>query len=133
MISEIIGQFYTDERPVEPEEDERAGNKYCPKYIARLLTRKGSYGKASFYFQGRRDHLTVSSNGHLNVRGEEEMFKVWGKSEFRNLKPRTVFEELEREITKINVTSVSDSGSHSFASYGDFIGWLTHRSDGKGG
>jgi hypothetical protein len=59
--------------------------------------------------------------------GEEDLFKAWGNSEFRNLKSHTIFQELEEEIVRIDVP-VSGK-DYSFNSYSEFISWLTYRSD----
>jgi hypothetical protein len=103
-------------------------NKYSPKYIVKLLTEKYPSGKAFFYFSGKNDYIALFSNGQLNVRGgEEDMFRAWMNSEFRNLKPQSVFHELEKELIKINFTPVSGRENYSFDSYSDFITWLTDR------
>jgi len=105
-------------------------NKYSPKYITRLLTEKYPKGKAFFYFNSKNDYITLYSNGHLNVRGgEEDMFRAWGSSEFRNLKPQSVFEELEKELIKINFNLMSDRENYSFNSYSEFISWLASQRD----
>jgi hypothetical protein len=99
-------------------------NKYSPRYIVRLLKEKCPNGKAYFYFNNKNDYMTLSSNGQLNVRGgEEEMFKAWGSSEFKNLKPETVFQELEKELVKIHVITAPGRESYSFNSYSQFIEW----------
>jgi hypothetical protein len=103
-------------------------NKYNPKYIVKLLTERFPRGKAFFYFSGKNDYIALSSNGQLNVRGgEEDMFRAWVNSEFRNLKPQSVFHELEKELIKIYFTPVSSRESYSFNSYSDFINWLADR------
>ena len=103
-------------------------NRYSPKYIAELLPEKDRNGKAFFHFSNISDYITLSSNGQLNVRGgEEDLFRAWGNSEFRNLTPHAVFQELEKEIVKINIP-VSGKG-YSFNSYSEFVNWLTYQSD----
>jgi hypothetical protein len=103
-------------------------NKYSPKYIAELLLEKDREGKALFHFSNISDYIILSSNGQLNVRGgKEDLFRAWGSSQFRNLAPNSVFQELEKEITKINIPV---SGRYySFDSYSEFISWLTNHSD----
>ena len=54
--------------------------------------------------------------------GEEDLFRAWGSSEFRNLTPNTVFEELEEEVVRINA-AVSGK-DYSFNSYSEFTSWL---------
>jgi hypothetical protein len=99
-------------------------NKYSARYIARHLKEKYPSGKAYFYFKNKNDYLTLSSTGQLNVRGgEEQMFKAWGSSEFKNLKPETVFQELEKELVKIHVITAPGRESYSFNSYSQFIEW----------
>jgi hypothetical protein len=101
-------------------------NKYSPKYIVKLLTEKYPRGKAFFYFRGKNDYIAISSNGQINVRGgEEDMFRAWVNSEFRNLKPQSVFHELEKELIKINLISMSGRENYSFNSYNELINWLT--------
>ncbi len=107
---------------------ERIENKYSKNYILRLLMKKEPKGTALFYFNNRNEYITLSSIGQLNVRGEQDMFRTWGSSEFRNLHPQAVFEELEREITKIKVISAGDV-NHTFNSYGEFISWLACESE----
>ena len=103
-------------------------NKYSPKYIAELLPEKDRNGKAFFYFSGTSDYITLSSNGQLNVRGgEEDLFRTWGSSEFRNLTPLTVFQELEDRIIKIDIPV--SGRDYSFDSYSEFISWVTYQSD----
>jgi hypothetical protein len=99
-------------------------NKYSKKYILRLLMGKEPKGTAFFYFNNRNEYITLSPIGQLNVRGKEDMFRAWGSSEFRNFKPQAVFEELEKEITKIKVVSAPGDVNHSFNSYSEFISWL---------
>ncbi|HWP91887.1 MAG TPA: hypothetical protein VNN20_06790 [Thermodesulfobacteriota bacterium] len=99
-------------------------NKYNPKHIARLLAEKHPAARALFYF-GRNDYITLSSNGHLNVRGGgEELFKAWGLSEFGDFKPQTIFRELENELLKIAVRDAAGNETHSFDSYSAFLDWL---------
>ncbi len=103
-------------------------NKYSPKYIAELLPEKDRNGKVFFHFSNISDYITLSSNGQLNVRGgEEDLFRAWGSSEFRNLAPHAVFEELEKEIIKISIPM--PGRDYSFNSYSEFISWLTYQSD----
>ncbi|HEX3037246.1 MAG TPA: hypothetical protein VHT73_19350 [Thermodesulfobacteriota bacterium] len=110
--------------------DEINENRYSPKYIVRLLKEKYPKGKAIFYFSSKNDYITVSSNGHLNVRGgEEDMFRAWGISEFRNFKPQFVFQELEKELIKIIVTPASNGEYYSFNSYNELISWLARHED----
>jgi hypothetical protein len=99
-------------------------NKYSPKYIAELLLEKDREGKAFFHFSNIKDYITLSSDGQLNVRGgEEDLFRAWGSSDFRNLSPHAVFQELEGRLIKINIP-VSER-EYSFNSYSEFITWLT--------
>jgi hypothetical protein len=103
-------------------------NKYSPKYIVELLTEKDSNGKAFFYFSNISDYITLYSNGQINVRDrEDDMFKAWGSSEFRDLKPHSVFQELEDRIMKINIPVLGRD--YFFNSYNEFISWFTHQSD----
>jgi hypothetical protein len=100
-------------------------NEYSPRYIARRLAEKDTKLRVFFHFKDMNDYITLSSNGQLNVRdGQEELFKAWGISQFRDLNPQTIFQELEGRIRKINVVSFSDYMNHSFNSYSDFIEWL---------
>jgi hypothetical protein len=102
--------------------------RYSPKYIAEILPEKEHNGKAFFHFKNMSDYITLSSNGQLNVRGgEEDLFRAWGNSEFRNLAPHAVFQELEKEIVKINVPVLGKE--YSFNSYSEFVSWLTYQSD----
>lgn len=127
MIAQFINQFYY--RFKKEIEQENIGNKYSPEYIARLLAKKAPKGKALFHFKHKSDRIILSSNRQLNVRGEEDMFRAWGSSEFKSLKPQAVFEELEKEIVKIKVTSESGRDNYSFGSYGEFIHWLANEGD----
>jgi predicted glycosyltransferase involved in capsule biosynthesis len=119
-----------DMKPVKSEgkDDEINRSKYSPKYIAKLLTEKDRNGRALFFFGNISDYITLYSNGHLNARGgEQDLFRTWGSSEFRNLAPHAVFQKLEKEIVKINMP-VSER-DYSFNSYSEFINWLTNQSD----
>ncbi|HEX3033839.1 MAG TPA: hypothetical protein VHT73_01740 [Thermodesulfobacteriota bacterium] len=112
-------------QPEMPDGDRIIENSYSPKYILRLLAERNCSGKALFYFRNASDYISLSSNGHLNVRGgEEEFFKHWGSSDFRNLKPQSIFRELEDEIIKISFVPGSGERRYSFDSYNDFIDWL---------
>jgi hypothetical protein len=112
----------------EGNDEEINQNKYSPKYIAELLREKDRIGKAFIHFSDISDYITLYSNGQLNVRGgEEDLFKAWGSSEFRNLAPHAVFQKLEKEIVKINMP-MSDR-DYCFNSYSEFITWLTNQSD----
>ena len=101
-------------------------NRYRPRYIAELLPEKNAGGKALFHFRSIGEYITLSSDGQLNVRGgEEDLFRAWGSSEFRNLSPNTVFQELEDRIIKINIP-VSER-DYSFDSYSEFTSWLRYQ------
>ncbi len=103
-------------------------NRYTPRYITELLSEKDRNGKVFFHFSNIGEYITLSSSGQLNVRGgEEDLFRAWGSSEFRNLAPHSVFQELEKEIVKINIPV--PGRDYSFNSYSEFISWLTHQSD----
>ncbi len=129
MIAQFINQFYY--RFKKEIDQGKIENKYSPEYVARLLAKKAPKGKALFQFKNKSDHIALFSNRQLNVRGEEDMFIAWGSSEFRGLRPQAVFEELEKEIVRIRVISVSGGDNHSFSSYSEFIRWLTHEGDKK--
>lgn len=103
-------------------------NRYSTKFIVRLIAKKEKRAKVFFYFRSNKDYITLSWNGQLNTRGEDDMFKPWGRSEFRNLKPQSVFEELENEILKINLFPAIGRRGYSFNSYNEFINWLGHGS-----
>jgi len=78
----------------------------------------------------KSNFITLSSNGQLNVRDQEEnLFKAWVSSEFRNLNPHAVFQELEDRILKINIPV--SGRDYSFSSYSEFIGWLTYQGNKK--
>jgi hypothetical protein len=127
MIAQFINQFYYKfKREIN---QEKIGNKYSPEYIAKLLAKKNPKGKVLFHFKNKSDRITLFSNRQLNVRGEEDMFRAWGSSEFKGLKPQAVFEELEKEIIKIKVISSSGKDNYSFSSYGEFIHWLANEGD----
>ncbi len=112
----------------EGKDEEINQNKYSPKHIAELLREKDRIGKVFFYFSDISDYITLYSNGQLNVRGgEEDLFRAWGSSEFRNLAPHTVFQEPEDRIIKIDIP-VSER-DYSFNSYSEFVSWLTYQSD----
>jgi hypothetical protein len=103
-------------------------NRYSPRYIAELLPGKDHNGKAFFHFSNMSDYITLSSNGQLNVRGgEEDLFRAWGSSEFKNVAPYAVFQDLEKEIIKVNIPV--SGRDYSFNSYSDFISWLTYKGD----
>lgn len=127
MIAQFINQFYY--RFKKEIDQEKIENKYSPEYVARLLTKKAPKGKVLFQFQNKSDRIALFSNRQLNVRGEEDMFIAWGSSEFKGLKPQAVFEELEKEIVRIKVISVSGRDSNSFNSYSEFIRWLANEND----
>jgi hypothetical protein len=110
---------------------EKIENKYSKNYVLRLLMGKEPKGTALFYFNNRNEYITLSSIGQLNVRGKDDMFRAWGSSEFRNLQPQAVFEELEKEITKIKFVSAPGDVNHTFNSYGEFISWLACESEKK--
>jgi hypothetical protein len=131
MIGQIISQFYY--RFTKPKEanQETEENKYSPKYIAGLLAKKEPNGRVFFHFNNRSDYITLSSKGQLNVRGKEEMFRAWGNSEFRTLKPQAVFEELEKEIVQIRIISATGRINRSFSSYGEFMNWLAGEGEKK--
>ncbi len=125
MIVQFINQLYRYKKGVE----EKRENRYSPEYIARLLARKSPKGKALFHFKNKSDYIALFSNRQLNVRGKEDIFRAWGSSEFKGLKPQAVFEELEREIVKIKVISASGRNNYSFSSYGEFMCWLANEGD----
>ncbi len=99
---------------------------YSPKHIVKLLTQKNCNGKAFFHFRNMNDYISLSSSGQLNVKGGEGgLFKPWGNSEFKYLRPKTVIQELENEIIAVNFIAASDGRCYSFDSYKEFINWLS--------
>ena len=123
MTNEFVNQLeyvYAQSR----DDEKRDGNKYAPRYIVRLLAKKDPFGKVLFYFRNRKDYIALFSNGQLNARNEEDMFRAWGISEFKDLNPQSIFKELEMEILRINFVTSSSGTNCSFQSYNEFIGWL---------
>jgi hypothetical protein len=103
--------------------------KYNPRFIMSLLMRKHLRGRVFFYFDGKTDFVTLCSDGQLNVRGcEDRLFKFWGNSEFRNIRPNTIFQKLEDKIIKINFTPFSGGRNLLFNSYATFLNWLEDNS-----
>jgi hypothetical protein len=105
--------------------DNFISEKYNPKFIINLLTERDLKGRIFFHFHEKTDFITLSSDGQLNVRGcKDHLFKFWGNSEFRNIKPNTVFQELEDKVIKVNFIPFSGNGHALFSSYNTFINWL---------
>jgi hypothetical protein len=105
--------------------DKIGENKYSPRYISTLLREKYPGGRVSFYFDKNRDYITLSSDGQLNVRDvDHHLFKSWGISEFKDLKPQDVFQELEKELTRICISPALGIKEYVFSSYQEFITWL---------
>ncbi len=130
MIAQFINQFhYRFKRFKKDIDQEQIENRYSPEYIARLLAKKAPKGKVLFHFKNKSDGITLFSNRQLNVRGKEDMFRAWGNSEFKCLKPQAVFEELEKEIVRIKVILASGRDNYTFSSYGEFIYWLANEGD----
>ena len=123
MTNEFVNQL--EYAYAQPRDDEkRDSNKYAPRYIVKLLMKKDPYGKVLFYFRDRKDYIALFSNGQLNARDEEDMFRAWGISGFKDLKPQSVFKELEMEISQINFVTSSPGTNYSFQSYSEFVSWL---------
>jgi hypothetical protein len=125
MIDQLVYHFYYIF--AKPDYMEGGENIYDPKYITKLLGKKVLNGRAFFYFKNRSDYISLFANGQMNVRGEEGMFRPWGGSEFKDLKPQTLFEELEEEIAKIKVPLSADGMGYYFDTYSEFINWLTEK------
>ena len=107
------------------DQDNFISEKYNPKFIINLLTEKHLRGRVLFYFDDRADFISLCSDGQLNVRGcEDHLFKFWGNSEFRNIKPNSVFQNHEDKVIKVNFIPSSGSGNILFNSFGKFIRWL---------
>ncbi len=122
MTNEFVNQLeYTY---AQSRDDEKRDNKYAPRYIVRLLAKKDPSGKVLFYFKNRKDYIALFSNGQLNARDEEDMFRAWGISEFKGLNPQSVFKELEMEISQINFVTSSSGTNYFFQSYSEFMSWL---------
>ncbi len=99
--------------------------RYNPRFIINLLTWRDLRGTVFFHFDDKNDFIALSSEGQLNVRGSEDhLFKFWGNSEFRNIRPNTVFHKLEHKITMVDFTPFSGSRNLRFDSFGRFISWL---------
>jgi len=122
MINQLIHHFYY--RFSNPVDEEDVENKYDPKYITRLLSKRERNGKAFFYFKNKSNYIALFANGQMNVRGEEGMFRPWGSSEYKDLKPQSLFKELEKEIAKIKVPLAGDVTSYYFQSFSEFLNWL---------
>jgi hypothetical protein len=130
MISETVGQLHYVS--TKPKDDGKVENNYVPKYVARLLMEKDPYGIVLFYFRNRKDYVALFPSGHLNVRGgEDDLFRSWGSSEFKDLKPQIIFRELEKEIEKINFITTLSRNNYYFNSYNEFISWLAGESEKK--
>ena len=122
----MIGQLINHLQYIfaEPEDEGHPRNDYDPKYIANLLKRREPNGKAFFYFKNRRNYISLFANGQINVREDDGMFKPWGVSEFKDIKPQDLFERLEKEIAKIKIPSSGYESDYHFYSYGEFLDWL---------
>jgi hypothetical protein len=123
MTNEFVNQLeyvYTQSR----DDEKKDSNKYAPRYIVKLLMKKDPFGKVLFYFKGRKDYVALFSNGQLNAKDAEDMFKAWGNSEFKDLNPRSIFKELEMEISQINFITSSSRTNYFFQSYSEFVSWL---------
>jgi len=125
MIDQLIHRFYYIFS--KPDYIEGEENKYNPRYITKLLGKKVLNGKAFFYFKNRSNYISLFANGQVNIRGEEGMFRPWGISEFKDLKPQAVFEELEEEIVRIKVPLPAGGRGYYFDTYSEFINWLTEK------
>ncbi len=100
--------------------------KYDPKFIINLVTQRDLRGTVFFYFDDKTDFIALSSDGQLNARGcADHLFKFWGNSEFRDIKPDTVFHKLEHKVIKVDFTPFSGSRNFLFNSFSKFISWLT--------
>ncbi|HWP92063.1 MAG TPA: hypothetical protein VNN20_07690 [Thermodesulfobacteriota bacterium] len=122
MIGQLIHHFHYIF--AEPEDEGHARNDYNPKYVAMLLKRREPNGKVFFYFKNRRNYISLFANGHINVREDDGLFKPWGVSEFKDIKPQDLFERLEKEIAKIRIPSSGYGPDYHFYSYGEFLDWL---------
>lgn len=109
--------------------DNFISERYNPKFIINLLMEKHLRGTVCFYFNDKTDFITLCSDGQLNIRGcEDHLFRFWGNSEFRNIRPNTIFQKLEDKIIEINFTPFSGERNLVFNSYATFINWLEDNS-----
>ena len=107
------------------DQNNSTSEKYNPKFITNLLEEKHLRGMVSFYFDDRADFISLYSDGQLNVRGcEDQLFKYWGNSEFRNIKPNSLFQKLGDKVVKVHFVPFSGSSNILFNSFGKFIMWL---------
>ncbi len=123
MINQLIHNFYY--RFANSIDEEEVENKYDPKYITRLLSKRERNGKAFFYFKNKTNYIALFANGQMNVKGEEGMFRPWGSSEYKDLKPQNLFKELEKDIAKIKVPLAGDGAGYYFNSFSEFLNWLS--------
>ena len=106
-------------------QDNFVPEKYNPRAIINLLEEKHLRGMVFFYFDDRADFISLCSDGQLNVRGcKDSLFIFWGNSEFRNIKPNSIFQTLEDKVIKVNFVPFSGSRDVLFNSFGKFIRWL---------
>ena len=123
MTNEFVNQLeyvYAQSR----DDEKKESSKYAPRYIVKLLMKKDPFGKVLFYFKDRKDYIALFSNGQLNAKDAEDMFKAWGNSEFKDLNPQSIFKELEMEISQINFVTSSSGTNYFFQSYSEFVSWL---------
>lgn len=121
--------LHLNKNPQNLKHDIFISEKYNPKFIISLLMEKQLRGRVFFHFDDKTDFITLCSDGQLNVRGcEDHLFKFWGNSEFRNIRPNTIFQKLEAKIIKINFIPFSGSRNFLFDSFSEFISWLEDNS-----
>ncbi|MEQ9617777.1 MAG: hypothetical protein RIG61_01215 [Deltaproteobacteria bacterium] len=107
------------------EERLKTGDSYNHRVIVKTLSERTNLWKLFFRFSKMEDYLTLTSSGHLNVRGgDESLFKSWGKSEFKDIKPIFALRDLESLITLISLETEGGM-EYSFSSYREFTNWLT--------
>lgn len=107
------------------EESLKTEGSYNHRIIVKTLSEHSNSWKLFFRFSKMEDCLILTSSGHLNVRGgDESLFKSWGKSEFKNIKPMFALSELESFMTLISLETEGGI-EYSFRSYEEFTNWLT--------
>lgn len=119
-----------NKNPQNKKHDNFIPEKYDPKFIVNLLMEKHLRGTAFFYFDDKTDFISLCSDGQLNVRGRDDrLFKFWGNSEFRTIKPNAIFQNLKAKVIKVNFNSFSGGRVLLFNSYATFIEWLEDYSE----
>jgi hypothetical protein len=95
-----------------------------PHLISSMLNLLDPSSRVEFRFRQKGDYIVLYPSGQINVRGEDDLFKPWGMSEFRHCLPKSIFSTMGGDVELVRLHSPLKGFDKTFSSLDDFLSWV---------